>query len=84
MTILCCYSIAMRMEGASDSVIQNYKNYGKVQSGEVPSQAPITHQHRLRTGANRVAPTPKDTCFHGFSKPAPQVQMMTRMGPTGY
>ena len=68
----------MRMEGASDTVIQNYKNYGKVQAGETPSQAPITHQHRLRTGEKRVAPTPKDTSFHGFSKPAPQVQVMMK------
>ena len=65
------------MEGASDTVIQNYKNYGKVQSGEIPSQAPITHQNRLRSD-KRLAPTPKDTCFHGFSKPAPQVQVMMK------
>jgi hypothetical protein len=65
------------MEGASDTVIQNYKNYGKVQSGEVPSQAPINHQTRLRED-KRLAPTPKDTCFHGFSKPAPQVQVMKK------
>lgn len=69
----------MRMEGTTDSVIQNYKNYGKVQAGETPSQAPITHQSRLRED-KRMAPTPKDTCFasHGFSKPAPQVQVMTK------
>jgi hypothetical protein len=65
------------MEGATDSVIQNYKNYGKVQAGETPSQAPLTHQNRLRED-KRMAPTPKDTSFHGFSKPAPQVQVMTK------
>jgi len=67
----------MRVKGASDTVIQNYKNYGKVQAGEVPSHAPITHQARLRSD-KRLAPTPKDTCFHGFSKPAPQVQVMMK------
>ena len=67
----------MRTEGASDTVIQNYKNYGKVQAGETPSHAPITHQHRLRQD-KRMAPTPKDTNFHGFSKPAPQVQVMMK------
>ena len=64
--------------------IKKYKNYGKVQAGEVPSEAPLTHQARLRTGEKRVAPTPKDTCFHGFSKPAPQVRVMTRMGEVTY
>lgn len=67
----------MRMEDASGTVIQNYKNYGKVQAGETPSQAPITHQHRLRQD-KRMAPTPKDTSFHGFSKPAAQVQVMMK------
>lgn len=74
----------MHMEESKDMKIQNYKSYGKVKAGEVPSKAPIAHQSRLRTGANRVAPTPKDTCFHGFSKPAPQVRMMARMEPAGY
>jgi hypothetical protein len=60
-----------------DTVIQNYKNYGKVQAGETPSQAPIAHQTRLRKDT-RMAPTPKDTNFHGFSKPAPQVQVMMK------
>jgi len=65
----------MKTEGASDTVIQNYRNYGKVQSGDIPSQAPINHQHRLRSDA-RVAPTPKDT---SFGKPAPQVRLMTKI-----
>ena len=75
----------MRTEGTSDSVIQNYKNYGKVQAGETPSEAPLHHQHRLRED-KRMAPTPKDTSFasHGFSKPAPQVRMMTKMAPSTY
>ena len=67
----------MRLEESKDSKVQSYKSYGKVQAGEVPSHAPITHQRRLRED-KRLAPTPKDTCFHGFSKPAPQVQVMKK------
>jgi hypothetical protein len=67
----------MQVEESKGMTIKKYKNYGNVQSGEIPSQAPITHQARLRSDKS-LAPTPKDTCFHGFSKPAPQVQVMMK------
>lgn len=66
----------MLTSGASDTVIQNYKNYGKVQAGDIPSKAPITHQHRIREKG--AAPAPKDVAFHGFSKPAAQVRVMMK------
>ncbi len=67
------------LQPAKMDVIQRYRNYGNVKSGEIASLAPITRQHDIRDAHSAPPPTSHVTApGTGFTRPRSTVRVMSK------